>query len=62
MSDLTYPKGICENYMKERIGITSFQDRNVTTDSKRNKDLDEIKFGSTCNKLVSVKTDLDYNI
>lgn len=46
--------------MKERIGITSFQDRNVTTDSKSNKDLDEIKFGSTCNKLVSVKTDLDY--
>lgn len=48
--------------MKERIGITSIQDRNVTTDSKSNKDLDEIKFGSTCNKLVSVKTDLDYNI
>ena len=41
--------------MKERIGITSFQDQNVTTDSKSNKDLDEIKFGSTCNKLVSVK-------
>ena len=46
--------------MKERIGITSFQDRNVTTDSKSNKDLDEIKFGSTCNKLVSVKT-ITYN-